>query len=397
MNCIEEGRLRAWLDHELDPEPMRQVADHLQRCAHCGAAAERLAQRSGRLAQWLETGESDAAGQSSLTESALLRWRSRRMAAMAAAPAKIRWWRAAWLLSPRTLATAAALLVVVVISSSTVGRAWAARVLEMLRVQKVTAIPVDSAVFSSPQGKQAGQMLDQLISSSLVVTMKPGQPLPVSSAAAASQAAGFAVRLPAGLPAPARLLVHGEAAFQMTLDRSRLQAILDEAGRSDLQLPADVQNALIAVHVPHLVSARYGACPAASGSSGPGGEGRHRGAYPGCTILMQVPSPTVSVPPDLNLQQMAAVGLQLTGMSPSQAETLVRSIDWTSTLVIPVPERIANSQTVSVDGQTGVLILQQRNPSASGYNLVWTRKGIVYSISGWGDSAQALQMADSLQ
>ena len=112
---------------------------------------------------------------------------------------------------------------------------------------------------------------------------------------------------------------------------------------------------------------------------------------------MQVPSPTVSVPPDLNLQQMAAVGLQLTGMSPSQAETLVRSIDWTSTLVIPVPERIANSQTVSVDGQTGVLILQQRNPSASGYNLVWTRKGIVYSISGWGDSAQALQMADSLQ
>jgi hypothetical protein len=264
----------------------------------------------------------------------------------------------------------------------------------MLRIEKVTAVPVDLSTFSSPEGRSAGQMLARLLNSDLVVTMKPQKPQPVADQAAAAQMAGFTVRLPVGDNAPAHLFVGSETAFQITLHRQRLQAILDEAGRPDLQLPANLDNALIAVHIPRSVLARYGNCPAPD----EGSSASRPHAYPGCRMLMQVPSPTVSVPPGLNLQQLAAIGLELTGMSPSLAESYTRTVNWTSTLVIPVPERMANSEAVSVDGEQGVLIRRARpNQAMPNYQLVWTRHGIIYAIAGWGDSASALAMANTLQ
>ena len=46
----------------------------------------------------------------------------------------------------------------------------------------------------------------------------------------------------------------------MKLDRDRIQSILDEAGRSDLQIPSSVDGATVGVRVPAGVMAFYGNC-----------------------------------------------------------------------------------------------------------------------------------------
>lgn len=390
MSCIEEGRLRAWLDHDLPEEKGVDVANHLETCPHCREQVDALTRRGAWIAHLLNSHPEPQAPD--VTEAALDRFRLRRQQEAAAiSPRRIAWRPA--------LAAAAVLVMVAGLVFTSTGRAWAEHVLTMLRIEKVTAVPVDLSPLSSPEGHNAGQMLAHLLNSDLVVTMKPQPPQPVADQAAAAQAAGFDVRLPAGGQAPAKLAVGSEAAFQITLHRDNLQAILDAAGRPDLQLPANLDNALIAVHVPRSVVARYGACPAPHGpnQTKPAQPSRPH-TYPGCTILMQAPSPTVSVPPGLNLQQLATIGLELTGMSASAAANYTSTVNWTSTLVIPVPERIANSASVSVDGQQGVLIRRAGgNQSAPGYQLVWTRHGIIYAIAGWGDPAAALAMADTLQ
>jgi hypothetical protein len=71
-------------------------------------------------------------------------------------------------------------------------------------------------------------------------------------------------------------------------------------------------------------------------------------------------------------------------------------VDWTSTLVIPVPRR-ATSEDVSVDGVTGKLI-QRVTDYAPEYALIWVKDGIVYAISGSGtDTAPAFAIVDTLK
>src|SRR5207247_4976309 len=56
-------------------------------------------------------------------------------------------------------------------------------------------------------------------------------------------------------------------AFQVVLNRQRAQALLDDAGRSDLQLPGAIDGATISVDVPKGVTAAYGGCPLPAGDA----------------------------------------------------------------------------------------------------------------------------------
>jgi len=74
-------------------------------------------------------------------------------------------------------------------------------------------------------------------------------------------------------------------------------------------------------------------------------------------------------------------------------------IDWTTTLVIPIPRGEMDSQTVKVDGTDGTLLRQLSSDSsmAPTYSLVWVKNGIVYGILGSGDPARAVDLGNSLQ
>jgi len=120
---------------------------------------------------------------------------------------------------------------------------------------------------------------------------------------------------------PTRISVEGAGAFTIKVDVAKAQALLNEAGRSDLVLPSSINGEDVSVTIPASVSVAFGTCPdpaapdTTNGFSSNGSAGRQ---YPDCVILAEVPTPTVSAPADLNISQLAQIGLEFTGMTSQQ-------------------------------------------------------------------------------
>jgi hypothetical protein len=278
-------------------------------------------------------------------------------------------------------------------------RALADQLLNLFRVQTVTVVPVDFTGMQQLTGNNTiGSQISELLSESITMDRKPGAPVTAPDAAQASKLAGFTVRLPQAL-SPARISVEKGAAFTLTVDRQKAQALLDAAGRSDLVLPQSIDGAEISVNIPAGVSVAYGNCPEPrEGDSGMElGMGSAGRKYAGCVMLAEIPSPTVKAPADVDVAGLAQIGLEFTGMSPEQAASFVKTVDWTSSLVVPIPKNAATYEQVTVDGVTGTLI-QRPADDAPQYALIWVKDGIIYAIAGLGtNSQQALKMANSLR
>jgi hypothetical protein len=112
-----------------------------------------------------------------------------------------------------------------------------------------------------------------------------------------------------------------------------------------------------------------------------------------CTVLVQLASPTIETPPGIDLAAIGKAYLRLTGMTAAEADSFSQTVDWSTTLVIPVP---SFATRVSVDGVNGILI--QQNPEyAVQYMLIWAKNGIVYALNGYGSRETALEVANSLK
>jgi Domain of unknown function (DUF4367) len=293
----------------------------------------------------------------------------------------------------------AIVLVLAVVLSVPSTRALAEKFLNLFRVQQVVVVPVDFTGMQQLTGNDTlGKQVSDMISSSVTTQQKPGNPVTVADAGKASGLAGFTVRIPQA-PIPSRISVEGAAAFSIKVNLAKAQALLNEAGRSDLVLPSSIDGADVSVNIPASVSVAFGTCPdpaaldSGNGINTNGSAGRQ---YPDCVILAELPTPVVSAPADLNIAQLAQIGLEFTGMTSEQAAAFTKTVDWTSTLVIPLPKNAATYKQVSVDGVTGTLI-QRPADDAPQYVLVWVKNGIIYAISSLGtNSQQALQIANSL-
>ncbi len=274
-------------------------------------------------------------------------------------------------------------------------RALAGELLNLFRVQQVAVLPIDTAGLESMTGNEAlGSQLSELISESTEVTDEPGEPVVAATADEAESAAGFDVRLPAD-QTPSKIYVTDSSAFNLTVDRAKAQAFIEAAGRDDLVLPESIDGAEISVKIPATVNATFGTCPEPQAEK-PEPQGEDMGKdYADCVVFTQMPSPLVSAPDGLDMAQLAQIGLEFSGMSREEAAAFTATVDWTSTLVIPVPRR-ATSQDVSVDGVTGKLI-QRVTDYAPEYALIWVKDGIIYGLSGTGtDTAPAFAIAESL-
>jgi len=248
-----------------------------------------------------------------------------------------------------------------------------------------------------------GNNISQLISDSVTMKKEPTDPVNVATTDEASQLAGFNVRIPEG-QTPSRISVMSGASFTFTIDRAKAQALLNEAGRSDLILPEEVDGADVSVNIPSSVSIAFGTCPEPSNDSEAeremkremetsGSPGR---LYKDCIILSEIPSPTVSAPASVDIAQLAQIALEFSGMTSEQAVAFTDTVDWTSTLVVPIPKNAASYEQITVDGVTGTLI-QRPSDDAPQFLLLWVKDGIIYAIGGLGsNSQQALQIANSL-
>ena len=382
MNCTTDGTLRSYMDGELSPPESQELEQHLLGCPACRARVDTI-QTGARVvhSQLVALAPQEEDVNAVVAYSHFCEGHEGREHNTWANRIFGSWKRPVW----GGLAAACALLVLL---SFAPGRSWAQRFLAMLRVQKVAVVPVDLSAISSPGGNHGREsLIAQLISDNVVVTMKPGKPTSAPTVEAASELAGFKVRTLHELEPQQQISVADEGAFHMTLDRDRIQAVLDQAGRSDIQIPASIDGSTIAVRIPKLVNIRYGNCASPAESSGAP-----------CVDFIQVPSPIVSVPPALNITALAEAGLQLAGMSAAEAQGFCKTVDWSSTLVIPVPQSDGSSyRTIPVDGVNGTLIESPPHDNFVGrYALIWVKNGMVYSVGGKGTSGRALAAVESL-
>jgi hypothetical protein len=386
---LNEGQLRAALDLELDRDGMQ----HLENCPDCRRRQSQIMAETQQAAQGLAFLGSPPGQPGPDARSALVRFHQRNDSRK-----EISMFRK--LFASTALRVGLAIVVILaVVFSFPQARAFADQVLNLFRVQQVVVVPVDFTGIQSLTGNDTlGKQVSDLIASSVTTQQKPGTPVTATDAAQASQLAGFTVRVPQGMT-PSRLSVENAAAFTLKVDVAKAQALLNESGRSDLVLPASINGADVSVNIPASVSVAFGTCPdpaapdTGAGLNSGGSAGRR---YPDCVILAEIPTPTVSAPADLNIAQLAQIGLEFTGMTSDQAAAFTQTIDWTSTLVIPLPKNAATYDQVTVDGVTGTLI-QRPADDAPQYALLWVKNGIIYAISSLGtNSQQAIQMANSL-
>ena len=408
MNCIPEGVLRAYVDHELEPAEVALVETHLRQCSACQTLAAELSAARLRVGERLGALEESprSLGEDN-PQIALSRFKANLPPPSAPQESAGDSLRVGMFAGQRRFAWAAAVAAAILLMSLTFpsARSFAQRLLSTLRIEKVQTVTLDLSSFDgAPSNGKFQEAISQMISDNVVVTTNE-KPLPASTKQDAASLAGFPVRLPAARTDAPQFHVEGAHAFHMTVDRARLQDILDQAGRTDLILPASLDGASVSVQIPRSVETAYGNCPQhqrnGAGSSSQSQQPTPTPAIPSnCVFFMQAPSPLVNVPSDLNLQQLAETALQFVGMSPTQAREFCQTVDWRSTLVLPIPPSVRSYETVTVDGVQGTLMNTSNHHgpvgSSTGYALVWVKSGIIYALFGSGDSSAAVQLANSL-
>ena len=291
----------------------------------------------------------------------------------------------------------AAVAVVAIWFAIPAGRQLTGSFLDSLRMDKPQAVNVNLNQFVGPDANQSlQQMVTQMISSNVVTTLQePAQH--VTSGAEASNDAGFHVELLKARSDAPVITVSGAHAYTMTVDRGRLQAILDEAGRKDLVVPASVNGAAVAVKIPRAVSARYGTCPGATSAAAniatPTPTTTH---FDNCVLLREGPSPQIDAPQKIDLSNLSEIGLELAGMNPGQAREFLSHVNWKSLLGVSFPRFMRSYQTVNVQGVPGTLLTLGARQGPD-YALIWAKDGIVYSLRGYGSSDEATRLAQSLQ
>ncbi|HEV2709454.1 MAG TPA: zf-HC2 domain-containing protein [Edaphobacter sp.] len=390
---LDIGVLRSYLDGELDAGIADAVGQHMETCGECQAELAVLRERAASVHTGMDqlprlSGARDA----SAAATSWATFQTKRERVMEAEQSR---WS---LLKVSTLACvgfAVSLLVVLLVWAP--ARVWAQELLSVFRVQHFTVLELDPSVGNGLQNNQlVNQAVSRVLSDEVTVTQSPQKPQPVADAAMASQLAGFPVQLLSG-HTPSTLLLEGGAGAEMKLDRDRLQSTLDEAGRGDLHVPESVDGAIISVHIPAGIMAFYGNCgDRANNEPQAAGEAKPQAADATCVSLMEVPSPSVSAPQGIHPDEIAQVALQFLGMSAKDAAGLTQTVDWTSTLVLPVVRGQSSYEQVRVNGNDGVLLRPQRGQPADRFTLMWVSDGIVYALNGTGDDTTALNLAAQL-
>lgn len=259
--------------------------------------------------------------------------------------------------------------------------------LDLFRVRNFAAVSVDPARLE----RLREQKLDPgslLAGGRPEILEDPGAPRVVGSVGEAAAAAGFAVRVPAQRPAGMTadtITVLGAGAVRFAVDGARLQRMLETLDLRDLAVPDGLDGRPITVRTSPTVRQRFT------------GERRH-------VELVQARSPEVSLPAGLDLERLGEIGLRVAGLDAGEARRFARSIDWSGTLVVPVPLDAASFTEVTVHGQRALLVRSTvpaggAGPGARGPGrlLLWSEGEMVFALGGNLDEVPMVEMAESLR
>ncbi len=265
-------------------------------------------------------------------------------------------------------------------------RAAAQALLDLFRVQEFAVVQVDQDRLERLAAAKVD--LGTLVGGKVETLQAPQPPLAFASLDEAGAALGERLERPSLLPRdlkPDTVMVTREARMRVTIDSRPVRDLLDAMDLRDVTLPAGLDGRQVTMHVPEIVRQRFVA----------GSKTR--------AMFVQCESPVVELPPGLELSALGEVGLRLLGLSASEARRLAGTIDWRSTLVVPVLAGATEYQQVRVQGRPGVLVERSRSAGEEagmqvGRVVLWTRDGRVHALMGDRlERSELLSMAESVR
>jgi len=248
-------------------------------------------------------------------------------------------------------------------------RAAASDFLSLFRVQKFAAIsisPEQIAVLerAAEQGIMPGEF---------EIFEEPGELTPVDSLNDAAALTGLpAVRTLRRFGNPAEIFVASGGSGRLTIDLEGARAIVAAAGADPTLLPDSLDGAHIDVDI--FASVQQG--------------------WRDGTVLVQTESPLVEYPEGLEPNILGEALLQVLGMTADEARRLAQEIDWTSTLLLPVPQDFATFSEVTIAGESGIAL---SSLDGSDDAILWQKDGTVYVLTGPRGVTELVSLANSLR
>ncbi|MBC7236499.1 MAG: hypothetical protein H5T69_11735 [Chloroflexi bacterium] len=265
------------------------------------------------------------------------------------------------------------LAILVGVFSFAPSRALARQLLSVFRVNKFAVVRVSP---DQAQLEELGRALEENVFSREPEVIVDEPLVTVSSIEEARALAGFDARLPEYLPFEPGMLkiqVKGRTEYALSVPREALVAVLSLAGMGDRDLPADLQEATVRI-----------AMPAAVQMTAPK------------FALMQVYEPEVDYPEGIDPSLFGEAGLRLMGLQADEARRISRSIDWTNTLVLPVPDDLTEIRELQIAGEEAVLLQPRTRDDYNMTTLLFEKEGIVYVLSARGSYEMLVQVAESM-
>jgi hypothetical protein len=212
----------------------------------------------------------------------------------------------------------------------------------------------------------------------------------VGSAGEASQEAGYALRLPASVPAALPKDVHYEVTQRtrtsFTFDRAKAAAWAREHKVALHPLPGGLDGTTYTATVRPIAVVTYGAPPKGRRAS----HGPPRSAF---LAIVQAPLPTLTSS-GAPLRALTDWFASQPGISPRLVAQIKALGDPAQTLPIPVRFNEQTASKIDVDGVQGLVIGDE---TGIGSAIVWTKDGRLYAVAGTLPQSDVLALANDLK
>ena len=280
----------------------------------------------------------------------------------------------------RGLAAACAVGAVVAVFAVPSVRVSAQAMLDLFRVRKFAAVKFDESRFEALRSieEDPGRLIFDREE-----VLREGETRYISSRDAASSMAGFMVSAPRYLPeglALDSMFVQEEEAVRFSVSEQKLRSLLERLDVKDVSVPKGLDGQWVEVRKPPVVMQRF--------------RSERKKA-----VLIQAPSPEVSLPAGWDIEQLGEIGLRVLGLNAGEARRIAHATDWRSTLLVPVPLNAATFRQVTVRGHSGLLITmagEAARRDREGGMLMWTEGDRVYCLRGNLSAPDLIQMAESI-
>jgi hypothetical protein len=385
MMHIDEGSLRALIDGELPEAEGIKVREHLGACPNCRELFESVRTRAGRIQDHFASLEISA--KQLPVQDALQRFQAQFEQKETGMLTRLfqKKYRLAW-----TTAMIVGVLAISMLFPQV--QALAGRLLSLFRVEQIQPIEIGLTLGMLPDYMEGYFRSFEVLLGDQIEIGEVFEPREVQGVSEASRLAGFDVRLPDEMEGEPQLIYLAARTVHYELEHELLQGMLNEMGHGDLVIPQSVDGKQVTIHLPDTVIGLYGDC----GVEGDGTQTQSGGGT-SCTAFVQARSPTVDVPPELDLDRLGQIFLQVLGMSEEDASEFSAKVDWLTTLVLPIPADAQYEEIPSVDGVPGVLVKDPVSETKARYTLLWIKSGILHGLMGVDTPEHAVRVANSLR